>query len=93
METITIPDDLAARLRARAAANRRSLDAEALAVLDRGLPPAAWPDVVLIVREDRDSDHGREPLADRIRAFRERLPVRMEVGEAEQAIRADRGRA
>lgn len=99
METITIPDALAARLRARAHANHSTLDAEALAVLEQGLGAqvpgvqARVPlDPTLVVREMQDRDGSQVPLADQIRAFRERLPVRMEPGEAERLVRAGRDR-
>ena len=87
MPTITIrnvPEALHQRLKARAKAHRRSLNAEALTVLDEGVrtsptPPATQEeamarldalresirpipsdlDPVLLIREDRDSDHGR----------------------------------
>ena len=83
METITIPDDLFARLKARAEANRRSPDVEATQLLEEavaGAPDAqaeadllgqirafrvsltltTTPDeITRMVREDRDSDHGR----------------------------------
>jgi plasmid stability protein len=40
----SVPDELYERLRERAAAERRSLSAEVIALLERGLEtPAGWP--------------------------------------------------
>lgn len=38
-----VPDDLAERLRARAARNRRSLQREMLSILEQAVPTREWP--------------------------------------------------
>lgn len=76
-----VPDDLAERLRARAASNHRSLQGELMSILERELKRPQPADLmalyqrgqaaglstpsesVQMIREDRDSDHGREPAA------------------------------
>ena len=77
METITIPDSLAARLRARAEANRRTLDAEATRLLEEA------------VAGDRSAAQ-EASLADQIRAFRESLTVQTFADEIVQMVRDDR---
>jgi plasmid stability protein len=75
-----VPDELAERLRARAAHNHRSLQGELMSILERELQPPDTLDLlqlyrrgraaglrtpsesVQMIREDRDSDHGRDPL-------------------------------
>ena len=76
METITIPDDLAARLRARAAANCRSFDAEVTRVLEEAVAEAS-------ARREAD-------LADQIRAFRASLAMTTSGDEITRLIREDR---
>lgn len=75
-----VPDELAERLRARAAHNHRSLQGELMSILERELQPPDTLDLLQLyrrgraaglrtpsesaqmIREDRDSDHGRDPL-------------------------------
>ena len=73
METLTIPDDLAARL--RAAANCRSFDAEVTRVLEEAVAEAG-------ARREAD-------LADQIRAFRASLAMTTSGDEITRLIRED----
>jgi plasmid stability protein len=83
MASVTIrnlDDEVVARLKDRAKANKRSLEAELREILARSAeamtreefiafakhvrtmtPEMPQTDSTLLIREDRDSDHGREP--------------------------------
>ena len=83
MANVTIrnlDDDVVARLKERAKANRRSLEAELRTLLSEAAhrpsredflklakrirdmtPDVPQTDSTLLIREDRDSDHGRDP--------------------------------
>ncbi|HEX9768150.1 MAG TPA: hypothetical protein VGA50_03160 [Kiloniellales bacterium] len=83
MANVTIrnlDDEVVARLKDRAKANKRSLEAELRALLSEAAnrpsleefrklaariramtPDVEQTDSTLLIREDRDSDHGRDP--------------------------------
>lgn len=78
-----LDDEVVARLKVRAKANQRSLEAEVRALLGEAAncpspqefgqlaaqiramtPGAAQVDGTVLIREDRDGDHGRDPGRD-----------------------------
>lgn len=69
-----LPDDLHARLKDRAAANRRSLSGEALTILEEALQDSAGPPTLAAV--DRMRVAGKRPLTQELidRARREGRP-------------------
>ena len=59
-----VPKDLHRKLKARAAANRRSLSGEALTILESALHGRSGP--LTLVEIERLRTRGRRPLTDRI---------------------------